>query len=102
VSHNKRATVTAALAGAVSLASVGSALAEGNGGTGALVGYAKCYGISMAGQNSCANAAGTHDCAGESMTDYSGQEWRAVKTDVCVKLGGQLTPFNGVGHPHRG
>jgi uncharacterized membrane protein len=102
MSHSRRTTVTAALAGAVSLASAGTALAESDATTAGLAGYVKCYGISMAGQNSCANPAGTHDCAGEAASDYSGQEWRAVKKDSCVRLGGQLAPFEGVGHPHRG
>ena len=56
----------------------------------------KCYGISKAGENSCANAAGTHSCAGHSKVDYDGGEWRAVKTGVCVEMGGSLTAFQGV------
>lgn len=101
MTHSKRASITAALAGAVSLACAGAALAESDATTGGLAGYVKCYGISMAGQNSCANPAGTHDCAGESTSDYSGQEWRAVKKESCARLGGQLAPFEGMGHPRR-
>ncbi|MGK9167646.1 DUF2282 domain-containing protein [Inquilinus limosus] len=56
----------------------------------------KCYGISLAGQNSCANEAGTHSCAGQSKVDYDGGEWRAVAAGVCTELGGQPKPFQGV------
>jgi len=87
------ATVIAGVAGAISLASATAAQAAD------LPGFTKCYGISRAGQNSCANATGTHDCAGQSNADYSGQEWRATKVDVCGKLGGKTEPFAGVGHP---
>jgi uncharacterized membrane protein len=62
-------------------------------------GLEKCYGISKAGQNSCANAAGTHSCAGQSTKDYDGGEWRAVKAGVCAETGGKLEAFNGVGMP---
>jgi uncharacterized membrane protein len=56
----------------------------------------KCYGISLAGQNSCANEAGTHSCAGQSKVDYDGSEWRAIGAGHCADLGGQLKPFQGV------
>lgn len=87
------AALSAAIAGAISLTAATAARADD------LPGFTKCYGISRAGQNSCASATGTHDCAGQSAADFSGQEWRATKVDVCTKLGGKLTPFDGVGHP---
>ena len=49
----------------------------------------KCYGISLAGENSCANAAGTHSCAGQSNVDYDGGEWRAIGAGHCAELGGK-------------
>lgn len=89
-------TIAAALAGALSMVSLlpatGAAAAEAGG-------LEKCYGISKAGQNSCANAAGTHSCAGQSTVDYDGGEWRAVRAGVCAETGGKLDPFAGVGMP---
>jgi uncharacterized membrane protein len=101
MTHAKLAAITTAVAGALSLALAGGAPAAGQAAAASqeLSGFAKCYGIALAGQNSCANAAGTHDCAGQSTVDYSGQEWRAVKRDVCHEIGGKLEPFAGVGHP---
>ena len=87
-------SVAAALAGAVSLAALSSPKAAET-----LTGLEKCYGISKAGQNSCANATGTHSCAGQAAKDFDGQEWRVVKAGVCTELGGKLQAFNGVGAP---
>ena len=89
----RNTTLATIIAGAISLASATAAQAAD------LPGFTKCYGISRAGQNSCANATGTHDCAGQSSADYSGQEWRATKVDVCAKLGGKTEAFAGAGHP---
>ena len=101
MTHAKLAAITTAIAGALSLASTtGTPAAGGTVAPGQeLSGFTKCYGIALAGQNSCANSVGTHDCAGQSTVDYGGQEWRAVKRDVCLKIGGKLEPFVGVGHP---
>ena len=56
----------------------------------------KCYGIAKAGENDCANAAGTHSCAGHSTEDYSGQDWKAVESEeACKEAKGQLEPFEG-------
>jgi len=48
----------------------------------------KCYGISPAGQNDCANLAGTHSCAGQSTADNDIGEWRLVPGGTCTELGG--------------
>ncbi|MFQ3207479.1 MAG: putative membrane protein [Glaciecola sp.] len=48
----------------------------------------KCYGISPAGQNDCANLAGTHSCAGQSSVDNDIGEWRLVPGGTCTELGG--------------
>jgi len=48
----------------------------------------KCYGISAAGQNDCANLAGTHSCAGQSTADNDIAEWRLVAGGTCTELGG--------------
>ena len=47
-----------------------------------------------AGQNDCANAAGTHSCAGQSTLDFDGGEWKAVSSaDKCSAEGGSLEPW---------
>ena len=82
-------SLAAALLGAVSLAGVAlPAAAEG---------VEKCYGVAKA--NDCANAAGTHSCAGLSTTDYDGSEWSLLPAGTCVAEGGQLEPFEGIGQP---
>lgn len=48
----------------------------------------KCYGIAAAGQNDCANLAGTHSCAGQSTSDNDKGEWKLVKKGTCSELGG--------------
>ncbi len=48
----------------------------------------KCYGIAQAGQNDCANIAGTHSCAGQSKTDKDIGEWKLVAKGTCTTLGG--------------
>lgn len=85
-------SVAAALAGAVSAAAVvagAPAQAAGD--------KEKCYGIAKAGANDCANAAGTHSCAGHSTVDYSGSDWKLVPAGTCAQMGGRTTPFEGTG-----
>lgn len=48
----------------------------------------KCYGIAKAGQNDCANLAGTHSCAGQSKMDMDKGEWKYVAAGTCKDLGG--------------
>lgn len=48
----------------------------------------KCYGISKAGQNDCANLAGTHSCAGQSKLDSDVGEWKYVVTGTCKTMKG--------------
>ena len=60
-------------------------------------GKEKCYGAALAGENHCANAAGTHSCAKMSTTDYHGGDWKLVPAGTCEKLGGQKKPFDGFG-----
>jgi uncharacterized membrane protein len=54
----------------------------------------KCFGIAKAGQNDCANAAGTHSCAGEAKKDNDPGEWKYVAKGSCQKMGGNLSPPN--------
>jgi len=81
--------VAAAVAGALALA--GSATAQTKGAAGF-----KCFGVAKAGQNDCANAAKTHDCAGQSKSNYDLGDWKAVKdASECTKLGGSTKPGKG-------
>lgn len=57
----------------------------------------KCYGISKAGENDCANASGSHSCSGHSTTNYDGGDWKYVATGSCMKMGGQTKAFTGMG-----
>ncbi|MBI1208598.1 MAG: DUF2282 domain-containing protein [Azospirillum sp.] len=86
-------TVAAALAGAVAL--VGLTVPDGH----AQTKQEKCYGVSKAGENGCANASGTHSCAGNSTADYSGDDWKLVPAGTCEKMGGQMKAFAGTGKP---
>jgi uncharacterized membrane protein len=55
-------------------------------------GKEKCYGVSKAGQNDCANSAGTHSCSGQAKADNDPQDWKFVAAGSCAKLGGKPTP----------
>ena len=48
----------------------------------------KCYGIAKAGQNDCANLAGTHSCAGQSKVDNDKGEWKYVAKGSCKTMKG--------------
>lgn len=86
----KTLSVAAALAGAVSLAALAATPASA-------AGKEKCYGVAKAGENDCANAAGTHSCAGQSKVDLDGGEWKLVDAGACAEMGGSLEAFEGVG-----
>lgn len=62
----------------------------------------KCYGISKAGKNDCANKAGTHSCAGQSTVDYDGGEWKLATKAECAEKGGQEAAFDGVNKNAKG
>ena len=93
MSDNKLTSLSlaAAVAGAVSMAAMTIPSA-----TMAQNGKEKCYGVSKAGENGCANAAGTHSCAGQSTVDFDGGEWKLVAEGSCVQMGGSLEPSEGV------
>jgi uncharacterized membrane protein len=48
----------------------------------------KCYGIAKAGQNDCANLAGTHSCAGQSKVDGDKGSWKYVAKGTCKQMMG--------------
>lgn len=79
------ALVSSALAAALSLGLVAQAQA-------ADAAKEKCYGIAKVGQNDCANASGSHSCAGQSKVDKGADEWKYVAKGTCEKEGGKTTP----------
>jgi len=83
-------TLAAALAGAVATAGLAAP------GTASAQDMERCYGVAAAGENDCANAAGTHSCAGQSSEDYHGGDWKLVPAGSCEEMGGSLEPFEGV------
>jgi uncharacterized membrane protein len=50
--------------------------------------YEKCYGVAKAGQNDCANLAGTHSCAGQSKADSDPGDWKYVAKGTCKDMKG--------------
>ncbi len=75
--------IATAVAGALSLAAL-PAIGQTKGAAGF-----KCYGIANAGQNDCANAAGTHSCAGQSKVNFDLADWKAVADKAaCDQAGG--------------
>ena len=93
----KLSTVNVAtlLAGALAIAAAATPASAQN-----LGNQEVCFGIAMAGQNSCANRAtpisAMHSCAGLARVDFDGTEWRSVMKGQCEKLSGSLTAFVGV------
>ena len=45
----------------------------------------KCYGVSLAGKNSCEAGPGT-SCAGTSVVDYQGNAWTYVDAGTCETI----------------
>ncbi len=82
--------LASAVAGAIALAAVATAQTKGASGF-------KCYGIAKAGLNDCANAAKTHDCAGQSKVNYDLADWNTVKDAAdCARMGGAEKAGKGV------
>jgi uncharacterized membrane protein len=52
----------------------------------------KCYGIAKAGQNDCATANGSHNCAGQAKVSKDANEWKYVDKGTCEKAGGKTKP----------
>lgn len=78
---NQRLVLSSALASALALGLVGQVAAQEKA-------KEKCYGISKAGANDCANLAGTHTCAGQSKVDNDPGEWKYVAKGTCKSMKG--------------
>lgn len=83
---NKRHALIAAALATACIASLGTAQAAEE--------KEKCFGIAKAGQNDCANAGGSHSCAGQSKVDNGKDEWKFVAKGTCEsdKVKGKLMP----------
>ena len=81
---NPRQIVSSALASAVALGLVTVATQA----AAQEKGKEKCYGVAKAGQNDCANLAGTHSCAGQNKVDMDPGEWRYVAAGTCKTMKG--------------
>ena len=81
---NSQTMIRSALIGLLAISAAGSvAVADES------VAKEKCYGVAKAGQNDCANASGTHSCAGQSKVDNGPDEWKLVAKGNCEKMGGK-------------
>ena len=49
----------------------------------------KCFGVTKAGANDCANLSGSHSCAGQSKNAMGADEWNYVAKGSCAKMGGK-------------
>src|SRR5688572_6612884 len=81
VSMNQRLIVSSALASVLALGLAGQAAAQAKD-------KEKCYGVAKAGQNDCANLAGTHTCAGQAKADNDPGEWKYVAKGTCKDMKG--------------
>ena len=77
---NQRAMIAAAAASLMSLALVAPPAAAQE--------KEKCFGVAKAGQNDCANLAGTHSCAGQSKVSDDKGEWKYVAKGTCKDMKG--------------
>ena len=78
---NQRLIVSSALASVLALGLAGQVAAQSKD-------KEKCYGIAKAGQNDCANLAGTHSCAGQAKEDMSPGDWKYVAKGTCKDMKG--------------
>ncbi len=78
---NQRLILSSALASALALGLVGTVVAQEKA-------KEKCYGMAKAGQNDCANLAGSHSCAGQSKVDSDPGEWKYVPKGTCKDMKG--------------
>jgi uncharacterized membrane protein len=79
---NQRAMIAAAATSLMSLALLSSPVMAQD------AAKEKCFGIAKAGQNDCANLAGTHSCAGQSKVDNDKGEWKYVAKGTCKTMKG--------------
>ena len=79
---NQRALIAAAALSVLSTAVLAQTMPQQQGGK------EKCYGITKAGQNDCANLTGSHSCAGQSKVSDDAAEWKYVPKGECKTMKG--------------
>ena len=85
----KNLLLSAAIAGLISASLTVAAQAKDEG---AAKETEKCYGVAHAGKNDCANAAGTHSCAGQATVDKDAGDFVNVEKGKCAGQGGTTEP----------
>jgi uncharacterized membrane protein len=85
---NQRALITAAAASLLSTVMMSTGANAASHAAAPSAAKEKCYGIAKAGQNDCANLAGTHSCAGQSKLDMDKGEWKYVAAGTCNAMKG--------------
>ncbi|MEY4294979.1 MAG: hypothetical protein RLY82_667 [Pseudomonadota bacterium] len=85
---NQRALIAAAAASLLSTMMVSTGASAASHAAAPAAAKEKCYGIAKAGQNDCANLAGTHSCAGQSKLDNDKGEWKYVVKGTCNTMKG--------------
>ena len=83
---NTRDTLNAGILLSVAAAMIGAVAMSVRHDSGASIERERCYGITKAGQNDCANA--VHSCAKQSKADSDQREWVAVPKGTCQRLAG--------------
>ena len=78
---NQRALIAAAALSLISTSLLAGPVAP-------KAGHEKCFGIAQAGQNDCANLAGTHACAGTAKTSGDVGDWKYVPNGTCASMNG--------------
>jgi uncharacterized membrane protein len=85
---NQRALIAAAAATLFSTAMISTGANAASHASAPAGAKEKCYGIAKAGQNDCANLAGTHSCAGQAKVDSDKGEWKYVAAGTCKTMKG--------------
>jgi len=83
---NKRDAINAGVMLAVAGAMIGAVAAGVRHGGQGTVERERCYGVTRAGANDCANA--VHSCAKQAPTQNDMREWIAVPKGTCLRLAG--------------
>jgi uncharacterized membrane protein len=84
-----RDTINAGVMLAVAGAMIGAVAASMRHGVQGAIERERCYGVTRAGANDCANA--VHSCAKQGATDRDQREWIAVPKGTCLRLAGGTT-----------
>lgn len=84
---NNNLIIRSALAGLIALSAASGAIAADDM---KKADKEKCYGIAKAGKNDCANATGSHSCAGQAKKDMAAEEWNYVAKGTCEGMKGKL------------